>query len=305
MRIQWRMSELRSLQTSGVTFSYRVFGPKDGLPVLLLHGFPYAANVWDEVVRLSQPAKRTLQLIVPSMRGYGLTRVTQENLVSGQEAALTEDVLVFANALGLQRFAIVGHDWGARAGFDACVLAPGKVVAHLALSSPYVMYGGADLPPEQAQNYWYQWYFQTAQGEKALRENAHALCERIWRAWSPHWHFTQRQFESIAAAWDNPQFATIVLDSYRHRWGNSLGKQAYADRQAVLDAKPKATIAVPTVFGYGTDDHCVLPEASEEQKKLFTGFYERVAIKGSGHVPPLEDPKAVVKLLDRLMKKIR
>ncbi len=299
------MSELRLLQTSGVAFSYREYGPADGLPVLLLHGFPYGANTWDAVVRLLQPAKRKLRLFVPSMRGYGLTRVTQENLVSGQEAALTEDVLVFANALGLKRFVIVGHDWGARAGFDACVLAPERLIAHLALSSPYVMYGGSDLPPKQAQSYWYQWYFQTAQGEKALRENADALCEQIWRAWSPKWKFTQQQFESTAAHWKNPQFATIVLDSYRHQWGNSLDKPAYAAQQAVLDAKPKAKIAVPTLFVCGTDDHCILPEASEQQKSWFTGFYERVAIKGSGHSVPLEDPKAVVKLFERLLKKVR
>ena len=295
------MSEQRVLQTSGVEFSYREFGPANGLPVLLLHGFPYAANAWDEVVKLLQPAKRKLRLLVPSMRGYGLTKVTQENLISGQEAALTDDVLVFANALGLERFAIIGHDWGARAGFDACVLAPEKVIAHLALSSPYTMYGGGDLPPKQAQSYWYQWYFQTAQGEKALRENAHALCEQIWRAWSPNWRFTQRQFESTAAYW----FATIVLDSYRHRWGNSLGKPAYAIAQAQLDAKPKAKIAVPTLFGYGTDDHCVLPEASEQQRSLFTGFYERTAMKGSGHFPPFEDPKAVARLFERLIKRVR
>ncbi len=299
------MSELRRLQTSGVAFSYREYGPVEGLPVLLLHGFPYGANAWDQVVNLLQPAKRKLRLFVPSMRGYGLTTVTQENLVSGQEAALAEDALVFANALGLERFAIIGHDWGARAGFDACVLAPEKVIAHLALSSPYAMYGGGDLPPDQAQSYWYQWYFQTAQGEKALRENAHALCEQIWRAWSPNWKFTQRQFESTAAFWKNPQFATIVLDSYRHRWGNSLGKMAYAAQQARLDAKPKAKIAVPTLFGYGTDDHCVLPEASVQQKSLFTEFYERVPINGSGHFPPFENPKAVVKLFERLLKKVQ
>ena len=298
------MSENRKLQTSGVEFSYREAGSADGLPVLLLHGFPDAANAWDCLVSLLQSSKRKLRLFVPSMRGYGETMVRQENLLSGEEAALANDVLVFANALGLERFVVIGHDWGARAGFDASVLAPERVLGHLALSSPYVMFGGRDLPPQQAQNYWYQWYFQTAQGEKALRTNAAELCHHIWRAWSPNWRFKQSEFEKTAEHWKNPQFASVVLDSYRHRWGNSLGKPAYAAQQAELSAKPKTKISVPTLFGYGTDDHCVQPEASEEQRDLFTGWYERRPIKGAGHFPHREYPKDVAKLFYRLLKKV-
>ena len=292
------------LQTSGVEFSYREFGPRDGQPVLMLHGFPYAAAGWDALVKLIQLEKRKLRLLVPSMRGYGLTVVRQENLVSGQEAALADDMLAFTNALNTDRFLVIGHDWGARTGFDLSVLAPERVLGHLALASPYVMYDGRDLPPQQVHQYWYQWYFQTAQGEKGLRENAHDLCELIWKVWSPTWKFSSREFEETAAYWKNPQFATVVLDSYRHRWGNSLGKPAYAAQQAELDAKPKPKIAVPTIFGYGTDDHCVAPEASVEEKKYFSGFYERVPVKGVGHAPHQEDPKAVLKLFERLLKKV-
>ena len=297
------MEPKRSLQTSGVTFSYREAGAPDGQPVLFLHGFPDAANAWDELVERLQPKKRKLRFLIPSMRGYGETMVLQENLLGGQEAALAHDVVTFADALKLDRFIIVGHDWGARAAFDTAVLHPERVVALLTLSSPYVMYGGRDLPPKQVQSYWYQWYFQTAQGEKMLRTNATELCEHIWHAWSPGWRFSKKELQETAAYWRNPQFATVVLDSYRHRWGNSLGRPAYAAEQDHLETRPKAKISVPTLFGYGTDDHCVLPEASEEQKSLFTGWYERVAIKGSGHFPHREDPAAVAKLFDRVLKK--
>ena len=299
------MSEPRFLQTSGVEFSYREFGPRDGMPVLMLHGFPDAANGWDQLVKLINPNKRKLRLLVPSMRGYGLTAVTKPNLVSGEEAALANDMLVFTNALGIDKFLVIGHDWGARTGFDLSVLAPEKVIGHLALSSPYMMFDGKDLPPKQVHQYWYQWYFQTAQGEKGLRENAHDLCELIWRVWSPTWKFSKSDFEETAKYWKNPQFATVVLDSYRNRWGNSLGKPAYAAQQAKLDAKPKAKIAVTTVFGHGTEDHCVAPESSEDDKKYFSGSYERVLIKGAGHHPHRQDPKAVLKLFERLLKKVQ
>lgn len=296
------MGTAKTVVTAGVSFSYWEYGPADGVPVLMLHGFPDAANAWDAVIARLQPEKRKLRLLVPSQRGYGETIVRQENLLAGQEAALAHDVLLLADALGLQRFVIAGHDWGSRAGFDVCVLAPERVIGLLALSSPYVMYGGRDLPPDQVERYWYQWFFQTAQGEKALRTRAAELCEHIWRVWSPGWKFSSKEFERTAAYWKNPQFVAVTLGSYRHRYGNELGKPAYQAMQDQVEARPK--IEVPTLFGYGTEDHCVLPAASEDLKGYFTGWFERVAIKGSGHFPHREDPAAVVKLFERLWKKV-
>jgi pimeloyl-ACP methyl ester carboxylesterase len=297
------MDEQRTLQTSGVEFSFREVGVAEGTPVFLLHGFPDAANAWDAVIDLLQPAKRRLRLIVPSQRGYGQTKVLKENLLTGQEAALAYDVLLLADALRIQRFAIVGHDWGARAGFDVSAVAPERVMGLLALSSPYVMYGGKDLPPAQVQAYWYQWFFQTAQGEKMLRTDAKALCEHIWRVWSPGWKFRQRDFEETAKRWQNPQFAAVTLGSYRHRYGNELGRPAYAALQDEIESRPK--IVVPTLFGYGTEDHCVLPAASEDLKRNFSGWFDRVGIKGAGHFPHREDPKAVVRLFERWWPKVK
>ena len=93
----------------------------------------------------------------------------------------------------------------------------------------------------------------------------------------------------------------MVLGSYRHRYGNELGKPAYAAMQDEVEARPR--ISVPTLFAYGTDDHCVLPEASEDLKRYFSGWFERVPIKGSGHFPHREDPGTVLKLFDGMMKK--
>lgn len=299
------MEKSKLLDTAGVLFSYREFGDPTGTPVLMLHGFPDAANAWDDVVALLKPAKRKLRVVVPSMRGYGETTVRKENLLSGQEAALSHDVLAMADALGMERFVIVGHDWGARAGFDTSVLAPERVIGHLGLSSPYIMFNGDDLPPEQVSQYWYQWYFQTAQGEKALRTNAKALCEHIWRVWSPRWKFSSKDLEQTALYWKNPQFATVVLDSYRNRWGNSLGHRAYEDLQAKLEAKPKPKITVPTLYGFGTDDHCVLPQSAKGQEKYFTKWLGSESVKGAGHFPHREQPKAVFRLVEQLLGEVR
>jgi len=292
--------------TSEIDIAYREFGDPAGLPVLFLHGFPYASEGWDELLERLDPVKRNLRCIVPAMRGYGETHVKRDELVSGQTAAFAADVFALADALHIDRFVIVGHDWGARAGYAASVLAPERILAHFALGSPYYMTGAEDaMPPAQVEAYWYQWYFQTSMGEKVLHENLDALCKHIWRRWSPSWKFSSREFKQAAESWRNPQFVRVTLSSYRHRYGNALGRPAYADAQTMLDAKPKPSISVPTTFVYGTEDGCILAGSSEEQHKYFTGPYERVAIKGAGHIPHQEDPRAVTKLLQRFLDDIQ
>jgi pimeloyl-ACP methyl ester carboxylesterase len=168
------------------------------------------------------------------------------------------------------------------------------------------MTGGEDaMPPQQVDAYWYQWYFQTSMGEKTLTENLDALCEHIWHRWSPTWKFSSSEFKQSAEFWRNPQFVAVTLSSYRHRYGNALGCRAYGSAQAILDTKPKPSITVPTTFIYGTDDACQLPASSEEQHKYFTGPYQRLAIKGVGHIPHQEDPRAVAKLLQRFLDDIK
>jgi pimeloyl-ACP methyl ester carboxylesterase len=226
-----------SVDTLQAKIHYFELGNPAGTPVILLHGFPDSPIAWAPVIdRLDT---RKLRLIVPYLRGYGPTTVLSDDLIGGQEAALGHDLLLFANALGLERFHLAGHDWGARASYAACVFAPNRILSLLALATPYVMYGGKDYPPEQINANWYQWYFQLQLGQKALTENAQAFCRQLWRSWSPRWNFANRDFIAAAEAWKNPQFVPTVLHYYRTRWGGALSLRAYAELQAVLNANPK------------------------------------------------------------------
>src|ERR1700709_953700 len=106
----------RSVTTSEVEFHFREFGLPTGRPVFLLHGFPDDPSTWNEVVNRLKQDKLGVRFIAPFQRGYGPTMVRQEDLLGGEVAALAQDVLSLADALGFGKFAIIGHDWGARAG---------------------------------------------------------------------------------------------------------------------------------------------------------------------------------------------
>jgi hypothetical protein len=70
--------------------------------------------------------------------------------------------------------------------------------------------------------------------------------------WSPTWRFDDATFDRSAAAFDNPDFVDVVIQSYRHRFGLVPGDPALAGIEAALAAQPPIT--VPTLTFDGADD---------------------------------------------------
>jgi pimeloyl-ACP methyl ester carboxylesterase len=82
----------------------------------------------------------------------------------GQVTALAQDVHDLADGLGLDRFALAGHDWGARAAYAASSLAVQRITRCAAISI-----GWEPVGQQQIQKYWYHWYMALDQGEALLR----------------------------------------------------------------------------------------------------------------------------------------
>ena len=68
------------------------------------------------------------------------------------------DVLDLVDALGVDRFAVVGHDWGARVAYALAALVPERLSSIAGLALAYQPRGEFVFPSwAQAQNFWYQW----------------------------------------------------------------------------------------------------------------------------------------------------
>jgi pimeloyl-ACP methyl ester carboxylesterase len=276
--------------TERLNIACEISGPAQGRPVILLHGWPDDVRTWDG--SLSALHGRGWKTIAPYLRGFGATRFRAASTMrSGQLAALGQDVLDLANGFQLDRFAVVGHDWGARAAYIAASLAPERISHCVALS---VGYGTNDprqpLALRQARNYWYHWYMAVDRGEHAVRADRRAFTRFLWETWSPTWRFTDAEFERTAASFENPDWADVVLHSYRHRWGFVAGDPAYGALEAKLTPAPP--IAVDTLVLHGGADQCNDPSTSEGRESLFRGRYQRVVLDGLGHFPQRESHEA-------------
>src|SRR5580700_4480383 len=126
---------IKHARTRTLDIAYEESGPQNGIPVLLLHGFPYDPRCYDDMVPpLVAAGCRT---IVPYLRGYGATRFLRPDTPrSGQQAAMGNDTIELMDALGLSRAAMVGFDWGGRAACVAAALWPERVQS-LVLANGY------------------------------------------------------------------------------------------------------------------------------------------------------------------------
>src|SRR5262249_47660500 len=119
----WRqagsLGDIKSVATPVLNIGYRESGNPAGMTIILLHGFPDDIHAWDDVTPpLVEAGHRGL---VPYSRGFGATRFRDPAAPRmAEQAAIGQDVIDFADALKLERFAVAGFDWGGRA---ACITA--------------------------------------------------------------------------------------------------------------------------------------------------------------------------------------
>src|SRR6266566_8546671 len=119
---------VKTVRTNVLEIGYHESGDADGFPVILLHGFPDDAHAYDGVMpALANAGFRTFAVY---LRGYGPTRFLDPiGARTAEQAAIGQDVIDFADALRLPRFAVAGFDWGGRAACIASALHPDRVRA--------------------------------------------------------------------------------------------------------------------------------------------------------------------------------
>jgi pimeloyl-ACP methyl ester carboxylesterase len=294
-------ARIEHFSTPSLSIACEISGPSNGRPTLLLHGWPDDARTWDRVLpALHAAGHRTM---VPYLRGCGPTRFQSPQVPrNGQLVALGQDVLDLADAMDLRNFAVVGHDWGSRAVYIASALAPQRVTHCVALSVGWATNDAAQrLSFKQVQNYWYHWYMALDRGAALVREERRELTRYIWTIWNPGWRMSDEEFAATAASFDNPDWAEVVLHSYRVRWGLAPRDAAYADLEARIARE--STIRVPTLVIHGGGDPVNDPSTSEGKERFFKSRYERIVLDRVGHFPQREAPAAVADAVVRFLER--
>jgi pimeloyl-ACP methyl ester carboxylesterase len=286
---------LKQIDAGVLNVGYAEAGPTNGPVVILLHGWPYDIHSFVDVA--PSLASAGYRVIVPYVRGYGATRfLASETFRNGQPSALAVDMIMFMDALKIERATLAGFDWGARTANIIATLWPERCKAMVSVSGYLIgsqEAGKMPLPPKNELEWWYQYYFATERGRAGYEKYTHDFAKLIWQIASPKWKFDNATFERTAASFDNPDHVSIVIHNYRWRLGLAEGEPKYDDLEGRLAAFPVVT--VPTITLQGDADGAPRPDPSSYVKK-FSGKYSHRLIKGGiGHNLPQEAPQAFAK----------
>jgi pimeloyl-ACP methyl ester carboxylesterase len=155
------MTDLSSGFVQTARLRHRVLQQGTGDPVVLLHGFPEGAYSWRH--QLPALAQAGFRAIAPDQRGYAGTEAPAA-VEAYDHVELAADVIALLDALGLERAALVAHDWGAALAWNVALLHPARVSSVVALSVPYG--GRGPSPPlgtlkrRMGEMFFYMLYFQ-------------------------------------------------------------------------------------------------------------------------------------------------
>lgn len=118
-------------QLKGVRLHYVTAGPLDGIPVLLVHGYPQTWYEWRALMPLLSDRYR---LIAPDTRGLG----DSSRPLDGYDKKTVADDLwrLMHDVLGYEKFVSVGHDWGAPTAFRVAADHPDNVTHLVMLDVP-------------------------------------------------------------------------------------------------------------------------------------------------------------------------
>ncbi|KAF9581397.1 hypothetical protein BGW38_001605 [Lunasporangiospora selenospora] len=124
----------------GHRYHYVDEGDKNGVPVLLIHGFPDLWYGWR--YQIEYLTKLGFRVLVPDMLGYGQTDkpVSKDRTKahpSYSPKSLASHMVELMDQLGLEKAVLVGHDWGAAAVSRFGWHFPERAIATISVGNPF------------------------------------------------------------------------------------------------------------------------------------------------------------------------
>jgi pimeloyl-ACP methyl ester carboxylesterase len=289
------VSGLRKVALStGITMNVALAGPEDAPPVILIHGFPESHRTWREIAaRLDDD----FRIVMPDLRGFGDSDRPQDVADYGI-GMLIADIFALADALNIDRFALVGHDWGGAIAWAAALWGSPRIERLAIINSPHPLIFQRSLIDDEAQRAASQYMraFRNPGMEAGIQ--AMGFATFFEKSFSKHVDLgliSPEERQIYIEQWSRPGALTAMLNWYRSSQvvvpeiGEDAAMPAWVERGV-----PKLHMPVRVIWGL--EDKALLPiqlvgigEVGDDVE-VFT-------LKGVSHFAPWEAPDQVAAVL--------
>jgi pimeloyl-ACP methyl ester carboxylesterase len=260
------------VSANGIDLYVEVHG--DGVPVLLLHGWPDSSAVWRATVPVL--AEHGFRVITPDLRGFGQSSRPEckEHYRLRNSVA---DVAAILDACGAARAHVVGHDFGAAVSWLTAMYLPDRVQTLTAISVPHLL---APMTMRQREMSWYLLFFQFEGVAEATLEY------RDWaefRELMPGYQDIDRAIDLLS----RPGALTATLNWYR----------ANVAPRPPGPAPELPPVTAPTLGIWSDGDRYLDGVRMRASGDLVKGPWRYEEIPGATHWIPLDAPERLNELL--------
>ncbi len=288
------MTELQSLRLStGVDLDVAISGDRAHPPVILLHGFPESHRTWRHI---APDLARDHYVIAPDQRGFARSSKPQ-GVASYSPDKIVADLLALADHLKIDRFTLVGHDWGGAIAWMAALQHPDRIERLVIVNAPHPLVFQRTIfdDPDQRKASQYIRRFRDTSIDQGLTG---AGLEKFLGSTFAH-HVTHAIAGEDKAAyldeWSQPGAMTAMLNWYRASPIVVPAMDETPPRPAFLDA-PFPPMRMPVLVIWGMRDAALLPSQLDLADYVPELTIEKV---DAGHFVPWEKPEAVIAAMRR------
>lgn len=216
------------VETAGVRFAGVIGGA--GPPVLLLHGYPQSHVAWRKVAP-TLAARHTV--VIPDLPGYGASR-PRTMTPRWTKRRVGDALAALMDALGHDRFGLVGHDRGARVGYRLALDHPARVAAFVSLAVVPTLdaMAGIDYRGAARAFHWFLLAQAADLPERLLAADPDAFLDRALAGMTGGRDVIEpAALAAYRAAFRDPAVRHAICEDYRAAVGEDLALDA-ADREA-------------------------------------------------------------------------
>ena len=279
---------------TGVTLNVAMAGDSAKPAVILLHGFPESHRTWRGIAPLLD---RDFHLIIPDQRGFAGSDRPQP-VADYSANKVTDDIFALADALGVERFALVGHDWGGAIAWSAALRGDPRLERLAIVNAPHPVIFQKSVIENAEQRAASQYInaFRLPGFEQAIEAmGLETFFEKTFRNHVDLALVPEAEKKQYLVDWAQPGALTAMFNWYRaSRLIVPPPGLTVPLPDWLLKAFPK--VKIPTLVIWGMRDAALLPIQLDGLDLLVSDLaVERIA--DAGHFAPWEAPQAVAAVL--------
>lgn len=289
------MTDLQQVALStGISMNVATAGPADGPPVIFVHGFPESHRTWRGLVPLLSGEVR---IIMPDLRGFGGSDKPQD-VADYATPKLVADIFALADAMELDRFALVGHDWGGAIAWAAALSGNSRITRLAIINSPHPLIFQKSLiddPAQRAASQYMNAFRGSGMEAGIARMGLGTFFDKSFAGHVDLATIAPEERQQYIDDWGQPGALTAMLNWYRaSQMVVPAPDEEVAMPEWIARGVPKLHIPVRVIWGL--DDKALLPIQLDGIGEVGDDV-DVFPLSGVGHFAPWQAPEAVASAL--------